>query len=1019
MNVGDVIRTIQLRFTTEGEQKATAALKGVQSAQEQLAKSSAHTAQVTETSARHQLSMANSMERLERRFNQTARAQFEYERVQKQVNAAVAQNPALQARANDVLARAAAHYATASAAQSTYSRGLQLAGDQAAMFAGRAGAAGGALAGLGPAGIAAGAGLGAAALAGTQLVKMVNDLADKSGKLVDFAETTGLTTTQLQTLNKAGAEVGLTSDKIGQGFERFTSQLNEARDSSGKLYETMRRIDPALASQLSGARSTAEAWDVLAMAIARADINQRNALARAAFGRSGFGMTRLANVSNQAGGLAALEQPRYAPSPEELRRWDDLKDKVDYLRGQAGTVFASMFADDVLNAQLRFYETLLRIAEWQKNFSTLLPDWWKYVESIKELGQLQLLMGNPLGIFAGAEAPAGTDLGKSLGRDQIDTSGDQPTQLARSLGLEDIGVVTQANQALQSQINIMKELHGVMGAAVTPTEQFQLKILELDLALQKQIITTEQYNRARAALQQQQAAPITALQNQLALSQTITAQERMAVQQRITYNQVLRETGDHERASLQALLERQVTQAQINSGAQGQLLALQDQHTIISATTETERLRAQEVARTNELIRQNVDASLAASIAAQERLNAEKQIAVAADQAAAAFRRQADAAAAAAASAAAAAAAADDAAWMAGTGQYSRHVPGKATVHVTNPMMKGYEQLLQDEYGGGGTVSQGTYHIPGKSGFIRHGYWFGGGVEPNEQGLEFSLNKRMESTLRSSGSLEAALNVAKAAPFDRADNLLQNLYQRIIDEKGETPEAEKFIEQELAFLKTKPRTFERDDLIKSLTDSLDNLRESTDALNGTIGLDPLYTQGHGYVGIGYNPHGGTSPRIPIDPNTQPYVPSLTQSTGTGGPMIQNAPVGGSITSPGRQLTDPLGRTVSGGSITSPGSTMIDPRTGRPIFGAAAGGMFMVGGAGGIDSKYVPLALTPGELIEVTPERETHHLGGKQQTVVNNVTHNNTFNFPPSRSYGDRRSQRHLTEGFGRAMAQAN
>ena len=56
------------------------------------------------------LSLEKAFGSLERRYVETVRTQQDYQKVQDKVNAAVAQNPELQERANVVLAAAAKHF---------------------------------------------------------------------------------------------------------------------------------------------------------------------------------------------------------------------------------------------------------------------------------------------------------------------------------------------------------------------------------------------------------------------------------------------------------------------------------------------------------------------------------------------------------------------------------------------------------------------------------------------------------------------------------------------------------------------------------------------------------------------------------------------------------------------------------------------------------------------------------------------------------------------------------------------
>src|SRR5262249_26009047 len=128
---------------------------------------------------------------LERRFNQTLKAQQDYEKIQRQINAAVAQNPALQDRANAVLQAAATHYQQGTLAQRAFAQATSGVNSELVAMASGAGPVGIFLAGLGPWGIAAGAGL-TLARAGFSLL---NDEAAKVGarsvSVRNFADSTG------------------------------------------------------------------------------------------------------------------------------------------------------------------------------------------------------------------------------------------------------------------------------------------------------------------------------------------------------------------------------------------------------------------------------------------------------------------------------------------------------------------------------------------------------------------------------------------------------------------------------------------------------------------------------------------------------------------------------------------------------------------------------------------------------------------------------------------------------------
>ena len=109
----EAIRRIRHVFSAEGEGKVV----------------DAHT-----RTERAVLSHEKSFANLERRYNSTIRAQQDYKRVQRQVNAAVAQNPALHERANAVLSQAAQRYNTLAAANDNFTAAQRRATAAAAAF---------------------------------------------------------------------------------------------------------------------------------------------------------------------------------------------------------------------------------------------------------------------------------------------------------------------------------------------------------------------------------------------------------------------------------------------------------------------------------------------------------------------------------------------------------------------------------------------------------------------------------------------------------------------------------------------------------------------------------------------------------------------------------------------------------------------------------------------------------------------------------------------------------------------
>lgn len=95
-DIKEAIRRLIYQYVVEGADK-------VMATQEAVAASTTKTDKAS-------LSLEKAFGGLERRYVDTVRAQQDYQKVQEKVNAAVAQNPALQERANVVLAAAGDHY---------------------------------------------------------------------------------------------------------------------------------------------------------------------------------------------------------------------------------------------------------------------------------------------------------------------------------------------------------------------------------------------------------------------------------------------------------------------------------------------------------------------------------------------------------------------------------------------------------------------------------------------------------------------------------------------------------------------------------------------------------------------------------------------------------------------------------------------------------------------------------------------------------------------------------------------
>ncbi|MFK4726428.1 hypothetical protein ABIE89_007528 [Bradyrhizobium niftali] len=117
------------------------------------------------------------------------------------------------------------------------------------------------------------------------------------------------------------------------------------------------------------------------------------------------------------------------------------------------------------------------------------------------------------------------------------------------------------------------------------------------------------------------------LQNQLPVLEAVGGAQRMAAQYGADYANAMDQGKTATEAAALAAGNLRATQAQINSSASEQLASLKDQYAVASASDNTSAAMAQSQATYNSLLRQGVDQEKAGAIAKQQYANAAAQIA--------------------------------------------------------------------------------------------------------------------------------------------------------------------------------------------------------------------------------------------------------------------------------------------------------------------------------------------------------------------------------------------------------
>jgi hypothetical protein len=359
------------------------------------------------------------------------------------------------------------------------------------------------LSALGPWGLAAAVGIGLVTSQISHMVDEANRMGDGAIAMRTFAETTGLSITQLKALGRSGTEFGVGTDAIAASVEKFTINMEAARQKTGTLYDAVRLIDRGLADELAATTSTAQAWDVLAKARALASDPSKNALSKAAFGKGGVETGLVLDVTNTAGGLDAIiarQQKINGLDDDAIKKWGTTKVQIDEAQKRTANLMASTYTQDVLDRMLQAAlleervarAIILGTAERQKSVA----------------GQY-----DPLGSFTGgpASAPvtplasaranlaAGVNAGQKPDLSGYEAQTKAINNLANAENAEK-DVKKIAIDAARGAVNIGNVELGYLGSAATATERQAQRVKELNVALLTTAVSKEQYDRAVSAV---------------------------------------------------------------------------------------------------------------------------------------------------------------------------------------------------------------------------------------------------------------------------------------------------------------------------------------------------------------------------------------------------------------------------------------------------------------------------------------------------------------------------------------
>lgn len=881
----DIVKKLTIRSSVEGADRTQSDLKGIQQGYEGVAQSAQKAAQVTETASKSGLSTAETYRRQTLRLDETAKAADRMAREIRIADQFLAQGGLTAGEHAERLALIQTRYAQAGAAAGTASKGIGLARHEMVNLSRQAQDIGVSLA----------SGQSPFTVLVQQGTQVADIFASSQGSIKGFFSQVGAGIGSVVTPFRA-LSVGIASSValvagLASAYQDAKREIERALmgvgRASGATVADIERFattsQSAYGLTVSGARDAATAF------AATGRIYGEN-IGLAASSVAGF--ARITGT-DAADAVKALTQAY----TEGAAGADRLNSVLGHLDGRTREHIANLFAQGrAQEGQKAVIQGVIVAVRQSEQALGPLEKAWLNVKYAADAAWEAAKRG--ANVVTGGNAPTGQDRLEMLRgqRDQIKAQDGAPTdsrffspvsaQAIRQLNdeikmLEQSleaaakasgdarfkqmstdadavvrSIIPQIDQlkALEAQYNRLREaqanseVSGRMGHAGALQESINaldlqiMKIEDARSASERQNAETLRLVDIYGNVSVATAQALNAMQQQLSTAQAVTGAERMAAQERANYNMLIQQGVAAEQAATLATQQRAIAQAQINANAQAQLLSLQDQVAVAGAYNEQEKISAQYVATRNQLIRDGVNPALAEQVAQMEAAVAQQAEMVRQAKEYEESQRRA--------SAAAADAAADtNSAMRARIANYNAMVELEETIRRQKTYLGGFDLAdftlgvnLWRKDGGYTQFNPAGYksgYGPGPSPLIgamsgQYGIDRTGAISLNQGGLTGVIDRAFS---QGGGVMDAI-----SAVLDSGAMLDQTMAQTLQQLTDLLPDSEKIgvIEREIARVKEQPISFGRETLLKQLTDSLDQLKQSTDALNATLTLSDLY-----------------------------------------------------------------------------------------------------------------------------------------------------------------------------------
>ncbi len=370
-NVQEAVRRLTIESTTRGVTETTDKLKQLQAAQQGVTVTS-------QSQERATLSMEKRLESIQRKYDQSYRAQGDLSRLERDLTAARNQGLVTQQRQNELLRMAAERHKGAAGAIATTTASLSGFASSLTRVAGIFGIS---------------LGVGALVSASTGAIKALGDIADEADRV-------GVSTAVLQTLQFELRQSGGASEDAASGLARFGKAAADAAQGGNYLSKIFQANGISLKEQNGTLRTSDALLQDYARLVANAGSQQEKLLLTSeAFGRAAgpkmVAMLERIAKEGLAGVVAQAERAGVVIDDTFIRKGDEIDDK--------------------------FGKTLDRMSAKFKTFVVTVVEGWERISNkLSEAGQNPTSLSDALSAGALVTQSGLMDTRTRAGQDELD-----------------------------------------------------------------------------------------------------------------------------------------------------------------------------------------------------------------------------------------------------------------------------------------------------------------------------------------------------------------------------------------------------------------------------------------------------------------------------------------------------------------------------------------------------------------------------------------------------------------------